>query len=208
MTKKQKRVHTIQRMLQKLCPDATMILTYSNPWELLVAVMLSAQCTDVQVNKVTPALFQKYRVLDEYVSADPKEFQRLIFSTGFYKNKTKNILAAATVIKERFGGKIPRTINEMLTIPGVGRKTANVVLGNAYDSVEGIAVDTHVKRLARVFGLTKETDPNKIERDLMRLFPKKDWFYLTYQMIEYGRKYCPARCRHQTCPLGGLKNLH
>ena len=194
---------TILRKLKKLFPNAHMVLTYRNHWELLVAVELSAQCTDKKVNEVTPALFARYPTLADYVKADPREFERLIYQTGFYRNKTKNILAAAKMVKEKFHGKIPKTMEEMLQIPGVARKTANVVLGNAHGVVEGIAVDTHVKRLARVLGLSKEHNPNKIERDLMEVFPEKDWFDVTYLLIEYGRKYCPARKHdHAKCPLG------
>lgn len=193
----------IMRKLERLFPDAGMMLASGNHWELLVAVELSAQCTDKKVNEVTPALFRRYRTLDDYVRADPREFERLIYPTGFYRNKTKNILAAAKMVKERFHGKVPKTMEEMIQIPGVGRKTANVVLGNAHGVVEGIAVDTHVKRLARVLGLSGERDPNKIERDLMSIFPKKEWFRATYLLIEYGRKYCPARKHdHMKCPLG------
>jgi endonuclease-3 len=188
--------------LKELLPDAGMVLKYSNNWELLVSVILSAQCTDKQVNKVTEKLFQRYRALDDYIDADPATFEQVIFSTGFYRNKTKNILAAARVLKDKFDGEVPRTMEEMLTLPGVARKTANVVLGNAYGVVEGIAVDTHVKRLARQFGLTKETNPNKIERDLMKSIPRGDWFLSTYLFIEYGRQYCPARPHdHSRCPL-------
>ncbi len=180
-----------------------MILRYGSDWELLVAVQLSAQCTDKKVNEVTPRLFARYRTLEDYVRADPREFEGLIYQTGFYRNKTKNILAAAKMVRQRFHGKIPKTMKEMLEIPGVARKTANVVLGNAHGVVEGIAVDTHVKRLARVLGLSDEHDPNKIERDLMAVFPKKEWFRATYLLIEYGRKYCPARKHdHARCPLG------
>jgi len=178
-----------------------MVLQFHNHWELLVAVELSAQCTDKKVNEVTKQLFARYPTLDDYVSADPSEFERYIFSTGFYRNKTKNILAAARMVKQEFHGVVPQTMAEMLTIPGVARKTANVVLGNAYGIVSGIAVDTHVKRFARLFGLSDETDPNKIERDLMEVLPEAQWFHATYLFIEYGRQYCPARCRHETCPL-------
>jgi endonuclease-3 len=189
------------KKLKRLIPDAGMMLTFKNEWELLVAVELSAQCTDKKVNEITPALFARYPTLDDYVHADPREFERMIFQSGFYRNKTKNILAAARMVKQVFHGALPKTMKEMLLIPGVARKTANVVLGNAHGVVEGIAVDTHVKRLARVFGLSDEVDPNKIERDLMEIFPKKDWFRATYLLIEYGRKYCPAR-KHVGCPLG------
>lgn len=140
---------TILSILKKTYPNAHIVLTYANPWELLVAVILSAQCTDVMVNKVTERLFTKYKTLDDYVTAHVSEFEKDIKSTGFYHNKAKNILAAAKLIKEKFGGKVPKTMQEMLTIPGVARKTANVVLGNAYKVVEGTAVDTHVLRLSQ-----------------------------------------------------------
>ena len=194
---------TILRQLKGLVPDADMMLRYHNHWELLVAVMLSAQCTDKKVNEVTPALFIRYRTLDDYIKADVHEVEKFIFQTGFYHTKAKRIIDAARYVKHHFGGKIPMTMEEILRIPGVARKTANVVLGNAHGVVEGIAVDTHVKRLARVLGLSDETDPVKIERDLMEIFPKKEWFHATYLLIEYGRKYCPARA-HDTskCPLG------
>lgn len=198
---RKQRATLVCRMLDTLCSDAHMILEYSNHWELLVAVMLSAQCTDVQVNKVTKQLFKKYPLLDDYIRATSSVFEKDIFSTGFYKNKTKNVLAAARVVQDRFGGKIPKTIEEMTAIPGVGRKTANVVLGNAFGIVEGIAVDTHVKRLARLFGLTSAKDPNAIEQDLMAVFPKSAWFDITYKFIDYGRRYCTARCRHTDCPM-------
>ena len=199
---RKKRVITIIKKLKKLIPDAKIVLNYSNPWELLVAVVLSAQCTDKKVNEVTEKLFKKYRTLNDYVKADPREFERDIRSTGFYHNKTKNILAAAKMVKEEFNGKIPRTMEEITTIPGVARKSANVILGNAYCVVEGVAVDTHVIRLSRELGLTTESDPVKIERDLMAIIPKKDWFIFTYLIIEYGRKYCPARPHvYSKCPL-------
>ncbi|MBI2120815.1 MAG: endonuclease III [Parcubacteria group bacterium] len=201
--KKQKaRAEAILRELKKLFPDAGMMLRYKNNWELLVAVELSAQCTDKKVNEVTEKLFKKYRKLDDYVRADPREFEKDIFQTGFYRNKTKNILAAAKMVKEKFGGKIPKTMEEILSLPGVARKTANVVLGNAYGVVEGIAVDTHVKRMARLWGLSKEESPEKIERDLMALLPQEEWFGFTYRAIEYGRKYCRAKKHdHKNCPI-------
>jgi endonuclease-3 len=192
----------IIRILKKLFPNAKMVLNYGNNWELLVAVVLSAQCTDKKVNEVTAKLFKKYRTLNDYIKAKPKEFEQDIKSTGFYRAKAKNILAAAKVVKEKFGGSLPRTMAEMLTIPGIGRKSANVILGNAYGVVEGIAVDTHVRRLSRLLGLTKEKDPEKIEKDLMQIVPRKDWFKITYLLIDYGRNYCPARPHtHSQCPL-------
>jgi endonuclease-3 len=202
MQKKEKTARIVKG-LKKLFPNAKMALNYGNKWELLVAVQLSAQCTDKKVNEITPALFKKYPALADYVKAKPKEFEKFIYQSGFYKNKTKNILAAAKMVQEKFGGEIPETMEEMLALPGVARKTANVVLGNAYGVVEGIAVDTHVKRLARLWGLTKETTPEKIEKDLMNLLPKKEWKDFTYRVIEYGRKYCTARTKdHSRCPLG------
>lgn len=199
---KKKQSEEILCKLKVLFPDAGMMLKYCNNWELLVAVELSAQCTDKKVNEVTEKLFKKYRTLSDYVNADPREFEKDIFQTGFYRNKTKNILAAAKMVKEKFGGKIPKTMEEILSIPGVARKTANVVLGNAYGVVEGMAVDTHVKRLARLWRLSKEENPEKIEKDLMALLPKEEWFNFTYKVIEYGRKYCTARVKdHSKCPL-------
>jgi endonuclease-3 len=202
-----KRWAKIAKTLHKLFPDPKIALTFSNNWELLVAVQLSAQCTDKKVNQVTPALFKKYPTLDAYVRAGKtargvREFESAIHACGFYRAKTRNILAAARVIKEKFGGKLPRTMAEMVTIPGVGRKSANVILGNAYGVVEGIAVDTHVIRLSHVLGLSREKTPEKIERDLMAIIPRKDWFAATYMIIDYGRAYCVARPHdHAKCPL-------
>ena len=179
-----------------------MSLKYSNNWELLVAVILSAQSTDKQINKVTSKLFKKYRRFDDYLKIRKKEFERDIYSSGFYQAKAKSILSAAKYLKKYHNGKLPKTMKEMIKIPGVGRKTANVVLGNAYGVVEGIAVDTHVIRLSRVLDLTDKKTPKEIEKDLMKLFPKKEWFSLTYYLIEYGRNYCPARKHnHKKCPL-------
>lgn len=193
MKERKERAKKLIQKLKKLFPKADMVLNYSNNWELVVAVALSAQCTDKMVNKVTEKLFKKYKTLEDYVRADIREFEKDIKSTGFYKMKAKNVLAAAKVVQDDFNGKIPKTIKEMITIPGVGRKTANVVLGNAYGIVEGIAVDTHVKRFAIRFGLTDHTTPEKIEKDLMEVIPKKDWFKFTYLAIEYGRNIAPAR---------------
>lgn len=185
----------------RLFQEPACALHYKKPFELLVAVILSAQCTDKKVNEVTKELFKKYITLDDYVSAKPNDFEKYIYSTGFYKAKTKNILAAALAIKIDFGGKLPRTMGEMIAIPGVGRKTANVVLGELYGTAEGIAVDTHVIRLSRLLGLTKHKDAVKIERDLMKIIPKKDWVRFSHLLILYGREYCPARCKHINCPL-------
>lgn len=206
LQQRKKRAAKIVTALNKLFPRAKIALRYSNNWELLVAVILSAQCTDKKVNEVTEHLFKKYRTLNGYVRANRAVFEQDVHATGFYRAKTKNILAAAKMVKDPppggFGGKVPKTMEEILMIPGVARKTANVVLGNAYGIVEGIAVDTHVRRLSKLLGLTDHTDPVKIERDLMAILPKKEWFDFTYRMIEYGRKYCTARKHeHKRCPL-------
>ncbi|KKW34646.1 MAG: Endonuclease III [Parcubacteria group bacterium GW2011_GWB1_53_43] len=172
------RARIISRELKKLFPGKLQTpLHYKTPWQLLVAVILSAQCTDAQV----------------FASAKQEELEQDIHSTGFYRNKARSIIGAAKALGERFEGKLPKTISELLTIPGVGRKTANVVLGHVHGVVEGIAVDTHVRRLARKFGLTQESDPNKIERDLMKLFPKREWWDTAYRLKAYGRVYSPAR---------------
>lgn len=200
-----RRARTVLRRLKKLFPNAGMMLTYGNDFELLVAVMLSAQCTDKKVNEVTPALFRRCPTLDDYLAIDRKELEQLVFSTGFFRTKAKRIQEAAFVVKHQFHGTLPTTMEAMLTIPGVARKTANVVLGNAYGVAEGIAVDTHVKRLAHLFALSDEGDPVKIERDLMEVIPRRQWFHATYLLIEFGRAYCPARRHdHGSHPLGGL----
>ena len=199
---KVKKARHILTALKKLFPRAGMVLTYTTPWECMVAVQLSAQCTDKKVNEITPKLFKKYPALVDYIQAKPRVFEKDIFQSGFYRNKTKNILAAARMIQQEWNGELPRTMAHMLTIPGVARKTANVVLGNIYGVVEGIAVDTHVYRLARQWGLSRATDTKRVERDLMALFPKREWFSLTYRMIEYGRAYSPAKKKdHSDEPL-------
>ena len=191
----------INRELKKLHPHAHIALTFSNNWELLVAVILSAQCTYTKVNLITPKLLKKSKSVRAYAAADPREFETYVYQCGFYRAKTKNIMGAAKYLLEKHKGEIPKTMAEILHVPGVARKTGNVVLGNAYNVVEGIAVDTHVIRLSRLFGLTKHHDPVKIERDLMALLPKKEWFPFTYRLINYGRTHCTARCKHETCPL-------
>lgn len=204
LEKRKKKAAKIVRELKKLFPRPKIALKFSNNWELLVAVVLSAQCTDKKVNEVTEKLFKKYKTLNDYVKVNRKEFEKDIKPTGFYRQKAKNILKTAKIIKEKYGGKIPCSMEDLLTLPGVARKTANIVLGNACGKVEGIAVDTHVRRLSRLLGLTKESDPNKIEKDLMQILPKKEWFTITYRLIDYGRKYCPARDhdhKKNKCPL-------
>lgn len=202
---KKKRTARVAALLKKAYPESKIALNFSNHWELLVAVVLSAQCTDKKVNEVTEALFKKYKTLDDYVAVERKEFEKDIRSTGFYRAKAKNILAAAKIVKEKFGGKLPRTMEEMTTLPGVGRKTANIVLGNAYGIVEGIAVDTHVRRLSQRLGFSEHENPEKIEKDLMGLFPKKDWFKTTYLLIDHGRAICTAKDpRCDLCPIAKL----
>jgi len=205
LKKRKKLGDVILKELRKLYPDAKIALKYRNNIQLLAAVILSAQCTDKKVNEVTATLFKKYKTVDDFADADLKTFEKEIYQTGFYHAKARNIIASVKMIRKEFGGKIPRTMHEILRLPGVARKTANVVLGNAYGVVEGIAVDTHVKRLSKLYGLTGETDPVKIERDLMQIIPKKYWFKFTYMLIDYGRKECPARAHnHMSCPLARI----
>jgi endonuclease-3 len=185
-----------QQILQRLDTQyagLTTGLTYSNPLQLLVATILSAQCTDERVNTVTPALFARYRTAQELADADPAELERLIFTCGFYRNKARNIQGAARVLVERFGGEVPGTMEELLTLPGVARKTANVVLAHAFNRHEGIAADTHVQRVSRRLGLTAEKDPVKIERDLMGAVPRPSWGRLSDALIWHGRRVCAAR---------------
>lgn len=180
-------------LLSKEYPDAKVELDYSNPLELMVATMLSAQCTDKRVNMVTPGLFKKYKTINDYAKADIKIFEEEIRSTGFYHNKAKNIIAAANMIKKDFDGKIPMTMEGLLSLPGIARKTANIILTNGFDRVEGIAVDTHVMRLSQRLGLTKNNNPDKIERDLMGLFDKKDWKKINTLLVLHGRRVCDAK---------------
>lgn len=189
----QKYLDSLLFLLTKQYPKAHIALKYSTNFELLVAVCLSAQCTDVMVNKVTVKLFKKYKTVKDYANADIKELEQDIKSTGFYRNKAKNLKAAARLILEKFKGEVPKTMEEILIVPGVARKTANIVLGNAYGIVEGIAVDTHVRRLSQRLGFTAYEDPEKIEVDLMKLFDKKDWMRLTYMLIDHGRAVCDAK---------------
>ena len=190
---KRKRALEILRRLSKKFPDAKIALKYSNPIQLTVAVILSAQCTDKKVNEVTAVLFKKYKTAKDFAKANLAVFEREIRPTGFYRAKARNIIAAAKLLESKFGGKLPKTMEEMTTLPGEARKSANVILGNAYGVVDGIAVDTHVMRISQRLGLTKFSDPVKIERDLMALFKKNRWFDLTYKIIEHGRNICDAK---------------
>ena len=187
------RMAKIIALLEKEHPDAKIALDHSNPLELLVATILSAQCTDERVNAVTKSLFKKYRRAEDYAKADLKELEREIRPTGFYRNKAKNIRACGKMLVEEFGSQVPKTMEEILELPGVARKTANVVLSNAYGIVEGIAVDTHVRRLAQRLGLTKNNDPVKIEQDLMNLVPRGKWMRFTDLLIFHGRRICTAK---------------
>jgi endonuclease III len=186
-------LNSLLTLLKSHYPASKIALNYSNNFELLAAVMLSAQCTDVMVNKVTEKLFKKYRTVSDYAGADIKELEQDIKSTGFYHNKAKNLKAAAKLLIEKFNGNVPKSMEEMLEIPGVARKTANIVLGNAYGVVEGIAVDTHVRRLSQRLGLTLNDNPVKIEKDLMKLFDRSEWLSLTYRLIDHGRAVCDAK---------------
>jgi len=190
---KKKRTAAIIKRLKNEYPNAHCALVHSNAFELLVATILSAQCTDVRVNLVTANLFRKYRQPPDYLKVSPEELEQDIRSTGFFRNKAKNIQAACEKIIENFGGEIPNTMNELLTLNGVARKTANVVLGNAFGIASGVVVDTHVSRLSQRLGLTEETTPEKIEIDLAELVPKKDWIMFPHWLISHGRAICQAR---------------
>lgn len=183
----------IWTLLKKEYPDVKPSLNYSNPLELLVATVLSAQSTDVQINKVTEKLFKKYRTVEDYASADLGELENDIYSSNFHKNKAKNIREAARIIVERHNGKVPKTMEELDALPGVGRKTANIVLARGFGITEGIAVDTHVKRVSRRLGFTKHIDPEKIEKDLMSLVPEEGFDMFSMTLISHGRKICQAR---------------
>jgi endonuclease-3 len=189
----QKRARRIVGLLRQEYPDARCSLNFTNPLELLVATILSAQCTDERVNLVTAELFRKYRTCDDYAGAAPSELEQDIRSTGFFRNKAKAIQGACRQLSERHGGRVPRTMEELLELPGVARKTANVVLGNAYHLATGVVVDTHVSRLSARLGLSAHAAPEKIERDLMSLIPEPDWIDFSHLLIAHGRKVCKAR---------------
>ncbi|MEK9174474.1 MAG: endonuclease III [Patescibacteria group bacterium] len=201
LPEKKKRVAKVVKYLKSEFPNAKIALKYNDPIQLLVAVILSAQCTDKKVNEVTESIFKKYKTAADFASLSQNQLEKLVHSCGFYRNKAKNILAACKIIQLKFKGILPKTMAEILTLPGVARKTANVVLGNAYGVVEGIAVDTHMIRLNQKLGFTKEFDPVKIEHDLMQIIPKKEWFSYTYRIINYGRNICPARHKKCECEL-------
>jgi endonuclease III len=187
------RVRAILQGLDEAYPAATCALTHENPFQLLISTILSAQCTDERVNQVTAALFPNYPGPQAFAYAHPSELEREIRPTGFFRNKTKSVMGASKKIVEDFGGQVPKTMDELLTLPGVARKTANVVLGTAFGIPAGVVVDTHVQRLAGRLDLTKNTDPKKIEQDLMKVIPQEKWILFSHQLIWHGRRVCQAR---------------
>jgi endonuclease III len=190
---RKERVAKILEKLDEMYPDVTCALIHKNPWQLLVATILSAQCTDKRVNEVTPGLFKKYPKIEDFANVSQAELSQDIRSTGFFNNKSKSIIGAAKKVLSDFGGKVPRTIEELLTVPGAARKTANVVLGTAYGIASGVVVDTHVHRIARRLDLTKNNDPVRIEQDLIKIIPKERWILFSHQVIHHGRALCVAR---------------
>ncbi len=205
MENAEKRIKEIIRILHKTYPKSRTALTFRNPLQILVATILSAQCTDERVNQITPMLFQKYKSAEEFARADQGELEEEIRSTGFFRNKAKNIIGASTQIVEEFSGKVPDNMADLITLPGVARKTANIVLSSGYQKSEGIAVATHVKRLSGRLGLSREKNPNKIEQDLLHIVPREDWIGFNYILVNHGRQVCQARkpqCFE--CPLNHL----
>ena len=199
---KAERVRKVVHLLEKTYPGAECALVHSNPLELLVATILSAQCTDVRVNLVTKELFRKYKTARDYAKAPIEELERLVRSTGFFRNKARNIQGAGRVLVEKFHGEVPRTMEELLELPGVARKTANVVLGTWFRTAAGVVVDTHVHRLSRRLGLTRQDDPKRIEQDLMKLLPQEEWIDFSHRLIWHGRRICMARKpKCAECPL-------
>jgi endonuclease-3 len=201
----EERAPVIVERLTKAYPEATVALTASNPLEMLVATILSAQCTDERVNKVTSTLFVKYRTPEDYLKVPESELAADIKPTGFFNQKTRSIRGACQRLVDAYDGKVPDTMEELVTLPGVARKTANIVLGNSFGTVVGIAVDTHVRRVSQRLGFTANEDPDKIEQDLMRILPKEQWFPFTYKLIDHGRTVCVARKpRCEDCPVSDL----
>ena len=199
------RTRAIIRKLEAIYPDAECSLTYENPLQLLIATMLSAQCTDERVNMVTPGLFERCPTAADYADIPLEELEDLIRSTGFFRNKARNIQGCCQALVDKHGGEVPRTLDELVALDGVGRKTANVVLGNAFDIAEGVVVDTHVRRISNRLGLTGKQDPVKIEQDLIGLVPKKDWVDLPHLFIHHGRAICSARSPDcDACGVGAL----
>jgi endonuclease-3 len=199
------RVADILKRLDQTYPDVTCALAHKDPWELLVATILSAQSTDVRVNMVTPELFRKYPTVQDFARLEPEQLEPDVRSTGFFRNKSRSVVGAAKKIVNEFGGNVPETMDELLTLPGVARKTANVVLGTWFRKAEGVVVDTHVHRISRRLELTKNNDPKKIEEDLMRVIPRDKWILFSHQIIWHGRKLCLARSpKCAECPLENI----
>jgi endonuclease-3 len=197
-----RRIGPIIRKLERQYPEATTALQHADPLQLLVATILSAQCTDARVNMVTKDLFAKYHTAEQYANADPELFEQEIKSTGFFRQKTRSILGTAQALQEHHGGKVPATMEELTALPGVGRKTANVVLGNAFGIDVGVVVDTHVRRISNRLGLTTHSDPEKIERDLMQVVPQSKWTPFAHLLIHHGRQICTARSpKCEICPI-------
>jgi endonuclease-3 len=202
---KQARLEQILAVLDQMYPNVTCALHHTNPWELLVATILSAQCTDERVNMVTPPLFAKCPTIEDFASATPEALGKDIYSTGFYNNKAKNIIGAAQRVLTVFDGQIPANIDDLLTLPGAARKTANVVLGTAFNIASGVVVDTHVSRISQRLDLTKKTDPVNIEKDLIKILPQSRWISFSHQLIHHGRGHCTARNpKCHTCPMNHL----
>ena len=199
------RARAIMDRLATLYPDAHTMLHYEDPFQLLIAVILSAQTTDAGVNKVTPVLFERFPTPADLAAADPTEVEAIVRSTGFFRNKTRSIMGAAQRLVAEFDGEVPCTMEGLISLPGVARKTANIVISNAFGIVEGIAIDTHVFRLAHRFGLSDEKNPDKVERDLMEVFPRDEWFHLNYRFIDHGRAVCTAK--RPTCGSCTLNDL-
>lgn len=204
-TSPKKRIGEILARLKKAYPDAKCTLNYSNPFELLIATILSAQCTDERVNIVTTSLFQKYKKPEDYLRVAEEELQNDIRTTGFFRNKTKSIRGASQKLLDEFGGKVPQQMDQLLQLPGVARKTANVVMGNAFHQASGVVVDTHVSRVSQRLGLTKQSTPEKIEQDLMKLVPQEDWVKFSHMLIMHGRYICKAL--KPDCPMCPLNDL-
>jgi len=205
MEKDGKRAVEIVKLLRRHYPKSRTALEFSNPLQILVATILSAQCTDQRVNMITPGLFARYPTAGDLARAETAELERMIRSAGFFRMKARNIISAAKKITSDFGGKVPETMEDLVKLPGVARKTANIVLSSAFDKAEGIAVDTHVKRVSGRLGLSAEKDADKIERDLMAVVPKKDWLDFNYMMVDHGRAVCTAR--NPRCPECFLRRL-
>ncbi|MFW6160345.1 MAG: endonuclease III [Acidobacteriota bacterium] len=193
MKNEKERIKKIISLLREKYPQSRTALHYKNPLQLLVATILSAQCTDAKVNQITPRLFEKYPTASDLAEADREELEKIIRPTGFYRNKAKSIQEAAAVIEKEFSGQVPDTMDKLVKLPGVARKTANIILSSVFRKAEGIAVDTHVKRLAGRLGLSREKNPDKIEKDLMSLIPREDWLDFNYMLVNHGRKICQAK---------------